>query len=198
MSSIERIVLVRHGETVGQSSIRYYGATDTALSGLGADQAAAAARAIGKANGSVAFDCVVASPLQRAWRSASIIAPQRRIRLEAGFREIDFGDWEGLTREEIEVRDPEAYAQWRCEGIEFDFPGGERRNDFRARVVEGLERVMALPVRSVLLVAHKGIVRTVAERLSGETLGSEHPELGAVYEVAREVPTQWKLERLSE
>ncbi len=198
MSSIERIVLVRHGETVGQSSIRYYGATDTALSGLGADQATAAARAIGKANGSVAFDCVVASPLQRAWRSASIIAPQRRIRLEAGFREIDFGDWEGLTREEIEVRDPEAYAQWRREGIEFDFPGGERRNDFRARVVEGLERVMALPVRSVLLVAHKGIVRTVAERLSGETLGSEHPELGAVDDVARVGPTQWKLERLSE
>ncbi|MDP6980665.1 MAG: histidine phosphatase family protein [Myxococcota bacterium] len=196
MSSIERIVLVRHGETVGQSSIRYYGATDVALSGLGADQAAAAASAIARVSGSVAFDCVVASPLQRAWRSATIIAPQSRVRLEAGFREIDFGHWEGLTREEIEARDPEAYAQWQREGIEFDFPGGERRNDFRARVVEGLERVMTLPVRSVLLVAHKGIVRTVAERLSGETLGSEHPELGAVYEVARQGAADWKLDRL--
>ncbi len=194
MSRIERIVLVRHGETVGQSSIRYYGATDVALSGLGADQAAAAARAIGE----IDFDCVVASPLQRAWRSASIIAPDHSIRLEAGFREIDFGDWEGLTREEIEARDPDAHAEWQRLGIEFDFPGGERRNDFRGRVVEGLERVLALQARSVLLVAHKGIVRTVAERLSGEVLASEQPELGAVYEVARLSPEEWKLERLSD
>jgi len=194
MSRIERVVLVRHGETVGQSSIRYYGSTDVALSGLGRDQAAAAAAVIGE----VPFDCVVASPLQRAWRSASIIAPGRSIRLEAGFREIDFGRWEGLTREEIEARDPEAHAQWQREGIEFDFPGGERRNDFRARVVEGLERVLALDACSVLLVAHKGIVRTVAERLAGAEFDAEQPELGAVYEVARTSTHDWKLERLSD
>lgn len=194
MSKIQRIVLVRHGETVGQSSIRYYGATDIALSGLGRDQAARAREVIGER----IFDCVVASPLERAWKTASIISPGARIRLEAGFREIDFGYWEGLTREEIEARDPASHAEWQRRGIEYDFPGGERRNDFRARVNAGLDRVLALPVRSVLLVAHKGIVRTAVERLSEADLDTEHPELGDAYELVRAASGGWSLDRLSE
>ena len=91
MSRLERVLLLRHGETVGRSSVRFYGATDVALSGLGADQVAAAARAIGSEN----FDLVVTSPLQRARRSARIVAPGREIQIEAAFREIDFGRWEG-------------------------------------------------------------------------------------------------------
>ncbi len=193
MSRIERIVLIRHGETVGQSSIRYYGATDIALSGLGADQATAAARAIGPAR----FDLVVASPLQRAWRTAVIVAPGREIRLEQGFREIDFGRWEGLTREEIEARDPELFAEWQHVGMGFPFPDGERRDLFRARVVAGLDRLLALPVRSMLIVAHKGIVRTIAERLSGKPLAAEHPGLGAVYELVRTREPDWKLSPLT-
>ncbi len=189
MSSVERVVLLRHGETVGQSSIRFYGATDIALSGLGTDQAATAARAVGHQS----FDLVVASPLQRAWRSASIVAPGREIRLEARFREIDFGDWEGLTREEIEARAPELYAEWRERGLEFNFPGGERREDFRARVIEGLERLLALPVASVLIVAHKGTVRTIAEELSDATLGPEEPRLGGLIELTRLTEQAWKL-----
>jgi broad specificity phosphatase PhoE len=189
MLRLERIVLLRHGETVGNSSIRYYGATDVALSELGAEQAAAAARAIG----CLAFDLVVASSLQRARRSASIVAPGQQIRLEEGFREIDFGRWEGLTREEIEARDPALYAEWQEQGLEFDFPGGERRENFRARVLAGLERLLDTPVASLLIVAHKGTVRTIAEELSGRTLGPDQPELGGFYELTRTAENAWKL-----
>ncbi len=189
MSRLERIVLLRHGETVGLSSVRFYGATDVALSGLGAQQAAAAARAIG----SQAFDLVVASSLQRARRSASIVAPGQQIRLEEGFREIDFGRWEGLTREEIEARDPALYAEWRERGLEFDFPDGERREDFRARVLAGLARLLDAPVASLLIVAHKGTVRTIAEELSGTTFGPEQPELGGFVELTRSAENAWRL-----
>ncbi|MBW2295110.1 MAG: histidine phosphatase family protein [Deltaproteobacteria bacterium] len=170
MSRLERIVLLRHGETVGLSSVRYYGATDVALSQVGAEQAVAAARAIG----SMAFDLVVASSLQRARRSASIVA-------------------EGLTREEIEAQDPALYAEWQERGLEFDFPGGERREDFRARVLAGLERLLDAPVASLLIVAHKGTVRTIAEELSGITLGPDQPELGGFYELTRSAENAWKL-----
>ena len=44
-SKLQRIVLLRHGETVSRSSVRFFGATDVMLSGLGADQAAAVAEA---------------------------------------------------------------------------------------------------------------------------------------------------------
>ena len=182
VSLLEQIVVVRHGETVGQSSIRYYGATDIALSGLGADQVAIAARAIGEQR----FDLVVASPLQRAWQSARIVVPGEPIQLEPGFREIDFGHWEGLTKEEIEATDPSGYAQWQREGIEFDFPGGETRVGFRARVNAGLDRLLTEPVRSMLIVAHKGIVRTLAERLCDAKLSVGQPELGGYVELTRD------------
>lgn len=189
-SKPERIVLLRHGETVGRSSIRFFGATDVALSGLGADQAAAAARAIGPED----FDLVVASPLQRSWRSACIVAPGREIRLEAGFREIDFGRWEGLTREEIEAQDPELYTQWQERGLEFGFPGGEGRDEFRARVVAGLDRLLGSPVASILIVAHKGTVRTIAEELSGSVLAPDQPPLGGFVGLTRTAEQAWKLE----
>ena len=189
MSRLERIVLLRHGETVGRSSVRYYGATDVALSGLGADQAAAAARAIG----GQAFDLVVASSLQRAWRSASIVAPGRQIRLEAQFREIDFGRWEGLTRDEIEARDPALFAEWMKQGLAFDFPGGEKREEFSARVLAGLNRLLGFPIASLLIVAHKGTVRTIAEELSGVPIEREQPGLGEFFELTRTAETAWKL-----
>ena len=189
MSRLERIVLLRHGETVGLSSIRYYGSTDVALSELGADQAAAAARAIG----GQAFDLVVASSLQRASRSAAIVAPGQEIQLEEGFREIDFGRWEGLTREEIEARDPVLFAAWIRQGLAFDFPGGEKREEFSARVLAGLNRLLGLPVASLLIVAHKGTVRTIAEELSGVTFEAGQPELGGFFELTRTAETAWKL-----
>lgn len=188
MSKLERIVVLRHGETVGQSSVRYYGATDIALSGFGADQVAATAKVIGNQH----YDVVVASPLQRAWQSAHIVAPGKRVRLEAGFREIDFGNWEGLTKEEIEAKDPSGYAQWQREGIAFDFPGGETRNGFRARVNAGLDRTLALPARSMLIAAHKGIVRTVVESLSETKLEPGQPELGGFAELVRDAENPGK------
>ena len=63
MTALNRIVLVRHGETVGQSSIRYYGATAVALSARGREQVREAALALPGA----AFDLVLTSPLSRAW-----------------------------------------------------------------------------------------------------------------------------------
>lgn len=187
------MVLLRHGETVGRSSIRYYGATDVMLSGLGRDQAAAAAEVLG----AQAFDLVVASPLQRSWRSALIVAPGTRIRLEPGFREIDFGRWEGLTREEIEIVDPTLYREWQQRGVSFDFPDGDRREVFRGRVIAGLTGLLALPVSSMLVVAHKGIVRTIVERLTGAPLAPELPELGGLYELTRTEEPIWKLAELS-
>ncbi|MCH7598208.1 MAG: histidine phosphatase family protein [Myxococcales bacterium] len=192
-SKLQRIVLLRHGETVGCSSVRFFGATDVMLSGLGADQAAAVAEVIGSQN----FDLVVASPLQRAWRSALIVAPGREIRLEDRFREIDFGRWEGLTREEIEARDPKLYSQWEQQGPKFDFPDGDRREAFRARVVAGLAHLLVMPVASILIVAHKGIVRTIVEELSGAALERDQPPLAGLLELTRTAEQTWKLAKLT-
>jgi len=178
---LERLTLVRHGETVGQSSIRYYGATDIALSDLGREQVRRARDLLA----GHAFEVVWASSLSRATESARILAPSQAIRLEADFREVHFGRWEGLTREEIAVRDPELFAIWQRDLARFDYPDGERRADFRARIGRGLERLRGSGASSALIVAHKGVVRTLLDLLSGETLASHEPDLGGVIHVVQ-------------
>lgn len=189
---LKRIVLVRHGETEGQSSIRYYGVTDVPLSDLGRAQLRSARDAI-RAD---TFEAVWASTLCRSWASARLLAPDRPVHLESDFREIDFGDWEGLTAEEIAAVDPEGHAAWQAQGLEFTFPGGETRAAFRARVARGLDRLRTTGVESVLVAAHKGVVRTLLELVSGYTLAPDEPALGGVVRAWRDVDGTWRTGRV--
>jgi broad specificity phosphatase PhoE len=191
MDRLSRLILVRHGETVGQSSVRYYGATDVPLSSLGREQAHAARRAIP----GTTFESVWASTLSRSWESAQIIAADHSVRVDSDFREIDFGRWEGLTREEIEVVDPELHSIWQDRRMDFEFPEGETRAAFRGRIEMGLSRIRASGVRSVLVVAHKGVVRTLLELIAGQTLPPDLPELGGVIHAYRDLDGTWKTGR---
>lgn len=191
MDRLARLILVRHGETAGQSSIRYYGATDVPLSDLGRDQARAARRAIPGRT----YDAIWSSSLSRAWESAQIIGDGDPVRIEFDFREIDFGRWEGLTREEIARTDPEGYAAWQDDPLGFDFPEGESRTAFRRRVETGLGRLRASGVESALVVAHKGVVRTLLELVSGWTLPGDAPDLAGVVHAYRDLDGRWRTGR---
>jgi len=176
-ASLQTVVLVRHGETAGESSIRFHGANDVPLNEEGRAQARAAAVAIG----GLTFDHHVASSLSRAAEMAAIIRPRVEIELDDDLREIDFGRWEGLTREEIRARDPELEAEWQRRGLDFDFPDGERRSDFHSRVDRGLSRAFTREVPRLLLVAHKGVVRRGVELLTGAPPAAPSPNLGEVF-----------------
>ena len=188
---LKRLVLVRHGETAGQSSIRYYGVTDVPLSDVGREQVRAARERVER----LTIDAVWASTLCRSWESARIVAPGRPVHLESDFREIDFGDWEGLTAEEIARVDPARHADWQREGLAYAFPGGESRAELRARVARGLERLRATDVESALVVVHKGIVRALLELVTGHTLPRDQPELGGVVHAWRDPEGTWRMGR---
>jgi broad specificity phosphatase PhoE len=187
MSKLRRIVLVRHGETVGNSHVRFHGSSDLPLSEEGRAQMRAAAYQLR----SEVFDLVVASPLRRSWEGAWIVSGAAPVRLEADFREVHFGRWEGLTREEIQAADPVLYADWQAGAEGFEYPSGERRADFRARVNGALERVQACGASSALLVIHKGVIRTIAETLLGTPLADGTPELGGVVGLGRAADGSW-------
>jgi broad specificity phosphatase PhoE len=189
---LSRLILVRHGETLGQSSIRYYGATDVPLSDLGRTQAR---EARGRIPGET-FETVWASSLRRSWESAQIIAPRHRIRIEANFREIHFGRWEGLTREEIERVDPSLFADWQVQKTGFEFPEGEPRADFRRRIERGLGHLYASGTRSALVVAHKGVIRTLLELVTEQTLEGEMPPLGGVIHASCSAAGVWSTGRI--
>jgi broad specificity phosphatase PhoE len=187
MSRLRRIVLVRHGETVGNSSERFHGSADLALSDAGRAQM----RRVAAALRTEVFDLVVASPLRRSWEGARIVAGGAPIRLEHDFREIHFGRWEGLTRQEIEAADPIAARDWQAKAPGFEYPGGELRAAFRERVARGLGRLHASGAAAVLGVLHKGVIRTLAEELLGRPLADGEPGLGEIVDFSRAAGDGW-------
>ena len=176
MSGLRRIVLIRHGETVGNSAERLHGSADLALSPEGLGQMRRSALLLR----TEVFDLVVASTLRRSWEAAQLIAGGAPIRLENDFCEIHFGRWEGLTKAEIEASDPVAYQSWQARAPGFEYPGGETRAHFRARIARGLERLRASGADAVLGVLHRGVIRAIGEQLLGSPLEDVTPSLGEV------------------
>ena len=191
MSRLRRIVLVRHGETVGNSKIRFHGSSDVALSDEGRAQMRASAFALRDE----AFDLVLASPLQRSWEAAWIASGGAPVRLDSGLREVHFGRWEGLTKEEIEAADPILYADWQARAPDFEYPDGERRADFRGRIERSLSDLGECGARNVLLAVHKGVIRVIVEHLTGEELAEGEPALGGAVGISRETDGSWFLGR---
>jgi len=183
-SRAARLILVRHGETEGESSIRYHGRTDVALSELGRDQMRRAARAIEKHHGGANFAGVFSSPLVRASEGARIVAGDSTPLVTIDeFVEVHFGLFEGLTADEIRERYPDEFALWNADRLApgYTYPEGESRADFTNRVERGLERTLALWTprdNDALLVAHRGVIRAIVRKL---TRREPVVELGSIH-----------------
>ena len=163
-----RLWLVRHGETEGQSSIRFHGRNDVALSETGRAQI----RALAPWLRDVPFVRVVHSPLRRAAESAHILAAAcglapALLQADERLREISFGDCEGMTAEEIAVAFPEFWRAHRA-GAADCFPGGEPRAAFSSRVAAAVRELAAERWNGdLLVVAHRGTVRQSLRALLG-------------------------------
>jgi 2,3-bisphosphoglycerate-dependent phosphoglycerate mutase len=177
-SRAARFFLVRHGETEGESSIRYHGRTDVPLSEPGREHMRLAARAIEARRGGQNFARVFSSPLIRASEGARIIAGEAAsiVTIE-DFAEVHFGLFEGLTADEIRERHPAEFAIWNADRLapDYTYPDGESRADFAARVERGLERLLAIWTprndrtdNDALLVAHRGVIRAIVRKLTNQ------------------------------
>ncbi len=157
---------MRHGETEGESSIRYHGSNDVALSAVGRAQIERLRPKVSAHR----FTAVVHSPLSRAVTSAQVLAevlppPAPPMDERADLREIDFGAIEGMTDGEIKAAMPEWHRAWRA-GETDGFPGGDSLSEFDARVRAAVRAVVQdHPRGDLLLVAHRGVVRVAAEVL---------------------------------
>lgn len=180
------VVLVRHGETDGQSSIRYYGATDIPLSDAGREQM----RRVSGALDGRRFNTVLTSPMIRARQSAELARPQGAPEptVVPGFHEIDFGRWEGLTAEEIMERDGPVFERMKQGHPDFVFPGGDSRQGFQQRIARATIEAFREVDYPVLAVLHKGVIRIVMATLMGRepVPFEEHPiELGSIHRIRR-------------
>ena len=162
------ILLLRHGQSTWNAEGRWQGQSDPPLSDLGREQAEEAA---GKLD-DVGVTAVITSDLGRARETGEILARALDLdppREDPGLREYDVGDWEGLTRPEIEVGWPDQLAAWK-EGRLLATPGGETRSAFLERVMAALRRVAAAAELGdvVVVVSHGGAIRAAEQVTGGE------------------------------
>ncbi|HEX4805422.1 MAG TPA: histidine phosphatase family protein [Conexibacter sp.] len=153
MATLNDLWLARHGETEWSRSGRHTGRTDVPLTAAGERQA----RALRERLAGTAFALVLASPLERARRTAELAGFGDVLRVDADLMEVDYGAYEGLTSAEIRRARP-GWDLWR-DGC----PGGETIAEAAARA----ERVLARARGAngpVLLVGHGHLTRTLATR----------------------------------
>ncbi len=152
----EQITLVRHGETDWSRSLRHTGATDVPLTERGRQQAAALAPRLD----GMAFDLVLTSPLQRAVQTCELAGLGERAQREPALVEWDYGDYEGITSEEIHRERP----GWTifADGA----PAGESPAQVGVRADAVIERLEAVEGPCAVF-AHGHILRVLAARWIG-------------------------------
>jgi len=152
------IWIIRHGEPEDVAQGRCYGRLDVGLSPQGRLQLE---RGADHLRGEP-LAAIYASPRKRATESASILGSHHSCGIEIleGMCEIDFGDFEGLSYDEIAQRFPEIYRDWMERPAETQFPNGESFGHMRARVVKTAELLRGRhPSQTVALVTHGGVAR---------------------------------------
>ena len=156
--ALTSVWLIRHGEPDPDSRGCCYGRLDVGLAPTGRQQVQAVAGMLAAEPLSVIY----ASPRRRTRESADILAQGRScaIQFDGRLREIDFGDFEGHTYDEIAQSHPELYRQWMTRPTETQFPNGESFRQMRARVLCATREIFARHRgQSIAIVSHGGVNR---------------------------------------
>jgi len=193
------IYLLRHGEVVLAETRRFIGHLDVPLSARGERQSRAQAARLAGAT----LTAVVTSDLERARRTGEIVgAPHGLVPVVVpSLREVAMGRWDGLTAEQIQAREPAAFADWMARVGEFPFPGGESVADLLARAWPAFEAIVAAHEGEALaVVAHGGTNRALLCAALGLPLArllALGQDYGALSVLAR-IGARWELRRLNE
>jgi len=155
------IYLLRHGETTTTVEGRFCGSTDPGLT----DGGRTMAEAVAAAYRNVPWAGVYASPMRRVLET---LAPLLRETghasvIEEGFREIDYGTWEGRVVFEMEQEEPELFRYWAEDPGGRGAPGGENAYQVAARAMAAIERIRRLHPEggNILIGSHKATIRVL-------------------------------------
>src|SRR3954451_22744967 len=180
---MSRIVMVRHGESVWHAENRYAGSSDIALSDRGREDAEALALWAASAG----LQRIYVSDLGRAQATAQAVeaAVGLKATVDPRFRELHFGDGEGLTSSEMRQRFPDQYAAFCSDPVKNHLRGGEDPARAIARGRAALEDAAceAGPEARVLVIAHSTLIRLLLCDLLGiapSRYRQVFPELGNV------------------
>lgn len=157
-----RIVLLRHGRTAWNAERRYQGQEDPPLDEVGRVQAIEAAALVAAMNP----DVLVSSDLQRARQTAQKVSSLSGVPLtvDERLRERHLGHWQRLTRDEVQARYPEEFADWLA-GRDVTRRGGESRQQVADRALSLVEELATVPL--TVLVSHGATSMCLSAALLG-------------------------------
>jgi broad specificity phosphatase PhoE len=152
--------LIRHGEIDANIRKIYAGRCPEVLTERGREQA----RMMAEKLQDLGIDEIYCSPVYRAVETAEIIGDllAKRPIIEAAFREISMGPWEGLSEDEVERNFPIAWQIWNNKPTELVLEGRETLGKLLQRVLRGLKSIQAQNNHNaVLVVTHVAIIRVL-------------------------------------
>lgn len=158
-----RIYLIRHGETDWNVAHRYQGHTDTPLNANGRRQGLALEEQLR----SEPIRAVYASDLSRTMTFATLIFPRLSINRLATLREINFGEWEGRTYEELIGDAQNGFQEWLAHPETGVIPQGEVFSDMVSRVTTAFDHIRTHHVDDVAIVTHAGVIKVLLGQIMG-------------------------------
>jgi broad specificity phosphatase PhoE len=166
-----RLLLIRHGETDWNATLKYQGHADIPLNEQGREQA----RKVGARVARYGATALYTSDILRASETADIVGSIAGLspRPMPNLREIDVGQWEGLTPEELYRRFPEHMAAFDRDPARTVRLGGESYAQLQDRALVALKAIHAAHPGDevVLAVSHGGTIRALLCHIIGLDLG---------------------------
>jgi broad specificity phosphatase PhoE len=165
------IILVRHGQTEWNRVERFRGRADVPLNKTGLAQAEATGlRILGEWQPSVVYS----NPLSRAVKTAEAIAKHfdLSVQIHPDLADIDYGEWQGLTPNEVQDRWPAELQAWYQQPDQAIIPGGETLAQLRSRSMRAVNELSARHAeQTIVLVEHTVINHIILLGVLG--LGNE-------------------------
>jgi broad specificity phosphatase PhoE len=159
------IILVRHGETEWNVGEIFRGRIDIDLNETGRKQA----ELLGEYLSELKIEAIYSGPLKRALNTARAIARHHNLEVQNtnGLNDLDFGQWQGLSRQEVRDKYQEAYAEWLNHPERVRLPGGETLGEVRARAIKVVNEVITKHTGMVVLVSHRVVNKVLICALLG-------------------------------
>ncbi|QEK12183.1 histidine phosphatase family protein [Crassaminicella thermophila] len=155
-----KLYLIRHGQTKWNTESRAQGSINVALSKEGRYQATLLANRMKNYE----IDCIYSSDLDRAYETAVILGEKLNTEVKkiSGLREMSFGEWEGLTHENIKKNYLEHYTVWRSKPHEANIPGGEKLIDVQKRGLETINDIITENKgKNIMVVSHGVTIKSI-------------------------------------
>jgi len=150
-------ILIRHGETAWTKAKRYQGQANTNLTKLGKKQVKRLVKPVSDYQPEIVFS----SSLDRCKESASIICQNIDvpIKIDRRLNELNFGEWEGKTADELIESKNVKYLQW-IKGNMVTPKGGESIPAFKKRIRSFINDCRKkYDDRKIVIVTHGGAIR---------------------------------------